>query len=68
MTNSKNQIIYCPLPEDDPVFRKPNLQKIRQTFDWSPKIGLQEGLEKTIAYFRNDTRILMQYVSDESSN
>ena len=53
MTGSKSKIVYHPLPSDDPLQRKPDISKARQLFGWEPKIKLEEGLMKTIEYFRN---------------
>jgi len=41
-----------PLPADDPMQRKPDISLAKKVLDWEPAIGLDEGLEKTIAYFR----------------
>lgn len=53
LTNSKSKIIYCPLPQDDPKQRQPDITKARTLLNWEPKIQLEEGLIKTIEYFRN---------------
>jgi UDP-glucuronate decarboxylase len=53
MTGSKSVIRYLPLPEDDPKQRKPDIALARKKLGWEPVIGLEEGLEKTIGYFRN---------------
>lgn len=42
-----------PLPADDPKQRRPDIGKARELLDWEPRVGLREGLEKTIAYFRD---------------
>ena len=52
LTNSKSKIIYKPLPEDDPIKRKPDITKAIGSIDWKPRIGLEEGLKKTIDYFK----------------
>jgi len=52
MTKSQSEIIYIPLPEDDPIIRKPDISKAKIYLDWEPKISLQKGLEKTIEYFK----------------
>lgn len=52
MTDSKSKIIFCPLPQDDPKQRKPVIDLAKKELDWEPKIQLETGLEKTIAYFR----------------
>lgn len=51
LTSSKSEIIYNSLPEDDPKQRQPNITLAKTYLDWEPKIGLEEGLKKTIDYF-----------------
>jgi UDP-glucuronate decarboxylase len=51
LTNSKSEIIYEPLPEDDPKQRRPDITLAKDKLGWEPKVPLREGLEKTIAYF-----------------
>jgi UDP-glucuronate decarboxylase len=54
LTESKSKIQYNPLPQDDPVQRNPDISMAREMLDgWEPTIGLEEGLQKTITYFRN---------------
>jgi UDP-glucuronate decarboxylase len=57
MTGSKSEIVFCPLPADDPVRRQPDINKARNILDWQPKVELRDGLKETIAYFR---RLLKQ--------
>lgn len=45
------QIKYCPLPQDDPKQRKPDISRAQQLLGWTPKINLQEGLKSTVGYF-----------------
>ncbi len=52
MTQSKSEIVYKPLPEDDPQVRQPDITKARNILGWEPKVKLEEGLVKTIEYFR----------------
>ncbi len=52
LTGSSSEIEYCRLPEDDPVRRCPDIQKAKKYLSWEPKTTLEEGLEKTIDYFR----------------
>lgn len=52
LTNSKSEIIFKPLPEDDPIQRKPDLSKAKKELNWYPKVSLTEGLMKTIEYFK----------------
>jgi len=52
LTGSSSDIVYQPLPEDDPVQRQPDISLARKELDnWSPQVQLREGLIKTIAYF-----------------
>lgn len=51
LTNSKSQIIFKPLPEDDPKQRQPDISQAKSLLNWEPSIQLEEGLKKTIAYF-----------------
>ena len=51
LTNSKSNLIFKPLPEDDPRQRQPDISLARRLFDWEPKVELEEGLKKTISYF-----------------
>lgn len=53
LTGSKSKIIYKPLPSDDPMMRKPDITLAKKELDWSPKIELEEGLLKTIEFFKN---------------
>ena len=48
LTGSKSQIIYKPLPEDDPQVRQPDIAKAKTILKWEPKVGLEDGLAKTI--------------------
>ncbi len=49
---SKEDIIFEPLPSDDPTKRKPDITLAKKELNWSPKISLDEGLDKTIEYFK----------------
>jgi len=51
-TGSKSKIIQAPLPEDDPKTRQPNITLAKNLLDWEPKVSLDEGLESTIKYFK----------------
>ena len=53
LTDSHSKIVYKPLPQDDPMQRKPIIDLAKQELDWEPKVHLEEGLLKTIAYFRS---------------
>ncbi len=51
LTNSESEIVFKPLPQDDPKKRKPNIAKIKKAIGWQPKVSLDEGLKKTIEWF-----------------
>jgi UDP-glucuronate decarboxylase len=53
LTGSKSQILQKPLPQDDPKQRKPDITLAKERLNWEPKINLEQGLIKTIDYFRN---------------
>jgi UDP-glucuronate decarboxylase len=53
LTGSKSKLIYQPLPEDDPLQRKPDISFAKKELGWEPLIPLEEGLQKTIAYFKS---------------
>ncbi len=50
-TGSASQLIFEPLPHDDPMQRKPDITLARDKLGWEPKVGLRDGLAATIAYF-----------------
>ncbi len=52
LTGSRSQIVYRPLPQDDPVRRCPDITLAKQQLGWGPTIPLEQGLAKTIDYFR----------------
>ena len=52
LTNSDSRIVYKPLPQDDPMQRKPIIDLAKQELNWEPRVQLEEGLLKTIEYFR----------------
>lgn len=51
LTKSDSEIVFMPLPQDDPEQRKPDIALAKKEFDWEPEIELLEGLNKTISYF-----------------
>ena len=51
LTNSKSKLIFKPFPQNDPMQRKPNIEKAKNLIDFDPKIKLEDGLKKTIKYF-----------------
>ena len=52
MTGSASKIVHRPLPTDDPKQRRPDITRARTLLGWEPKVQLEEGLVKTIEYFR----------------
>jgi nucleoside-diphosphate-sugar epimerase len=52
LTRSKSKIIHKPLPVDDPKIRQPDITRAKKLLKWSPKVSLEEGLQKTIEYFK----------------
>jgi UDP-glucuronate decarboxylase len=53
MTRSNSKLVRLPLPANDPRQRQPDISLAKATFDWQPKIQLDEGLERTISYFKS---------------
>ncbi len=51
LTNSKSKIVFKPLPQDDPVKRKPDISLAKEKLGWKPNVDIKEGLSKTIEYF-----------------
>ena len=56
LTGSSSKLVYLPLPQDDPTQRKPVIELAKKELSWEPKVALEEGLKKTIAYFRKAIR------------
>jgi len=52
LTGSKSQVVYRPLPEDDPKIRQPDISSARDVLKWQPKVPREEGLSRTMEYFR----------------
>jgi len=52
MTKSTSEIVYAPLPEDDPPRRRPDITKAETTLGWKPVVSVDEGLKKTIEYYK----------------
>jgi dTDP-glucose 4,6-dehydratase len=53
MTGTSSRVTFKPLPTDDPKVRQPDITRARTLLGWEPKVGLEEGLGSTIAYFKN---------------
>ncbi len=56
LTGSKSSIIFRPLPQDDPQVRQPDISKANEILGWEPRVSLDEGLTRTIQYFRERLR------------
>ena len=52
LTGSKSRIIFCPLPQNDPKVRQPDITKAKTMLGWEPKVSRQEGLRRTLQYFK----------------
>lgn len=52
LTGSKSKLVSCPLPQDDPTRRLPDIAKARSILGWKPTVALEDGLKETIAYFQ----------------
>src|SRR3989442_1149023 len=52
LTGSKSEIVFRPLPEDDPRVRQPDITKARTLLGWEPRVALEDGLRRTIDFFR----------------
>ncbi|MCK6256778.1 SDR family oxidoreductase [Fictibacillus sp. KIGAM418] len=53
LTNSSSDIVFLPLPKDDPKQRRPNIDKAKKILDWEPKVSLEEGLRRTINVYKS---------------
>jgi UDP-glucuronate decarboxylase len=58
MTGTSSKLVQKPLPQDDPRKRKPDITRARDTLGWEPQVKLRDGLEKTIAYFKEKLNII----------
>ena len=52
LTGSKSRIHFCPLPQNDPKVRQPDITKAKTILGWEPKVNRQEGLRRTLQYFK----------------
>ena len=55
-TGSRSEIVFKPLPSDDPVQRQPDISLAKQVLQWEPVVALNEGLRRTVSYFRDERR------------
>ena len=53
ITGSRSKLSFLPLPTDDPTRRKPDISRARSVLGWEPRVALQDGLKRTIAYFQS---------------
>ena len=65
MTGSKSKIVFRPLPSDDPKMRRPDITLAKSKLDWAPKVPLDEGLAKTIEYFKERLEKIRKAVGKE---
>jgi UDP-glucuronate decarboxylase len=56
LTGSPSQLVYLPLPQDDPRRRRPDISKAQELLDWAPRTALEQGLRATIAWFEAEDR------------
>jgi len=52
LTGSRSRVVHHPLPTDDPKQRRPDITRARAELGWEPRVGLEEGLRRTISYFK----------------
>jgi dTDP-glucose 4,6-dehydratase len=57
LTGSESRIVFEPLPEDDPRVRRPDIARAAELLSWKPEISLEEGLSRTIDYFRSQFKV-----------
>ena len=57
LTGSRSEIIYKPLPQDDPTVRRPDIAKARKLLGWEPKVDVRSGLTKTIEFYRKMMKV-----------
>ena len=57
LIGSKSEIVFQPLPQDDPVRRRPDITLAKTKLGWEPTIPLRDGLARTIDYFRSQSGV-----------
>ncbi|MEM7309614.1 MAG: UDP-glucuronic acid decarboxylase family protein [Planctomycetota bacterium] len=68
LTGSTSKLTFLPLPHDDPLQRRPNIELAKERLDWEPKIALREGLERTIEYFREQNLATFRRPTDHTAH
>jgi dTDP-glucose 4,6-dehydratase len=58
LTGSDSEIVFIPRPEDDPTVRQPDITLARELLGWEPSVALEDGLARTIEWFRNHPELL----------
>ena len=58
LVDSRSRLVYRDLPVDDPKQRRPDITRARTLLGWEPKVGLEEGLLKTVDYFRSKLELV----------
>jgi len=61
LTGSQSKIEFRPLPEDDPKVRRPDITKAKKTLGWEPKVRIEDGLLKTITYFKDKLGLAIKF-------
>jgi nucleoside-diphosphate-sugar epimerase len=59
LTHSRSSIVFEPLPQDDPQVRQPDISRAREILGWEPRVSLDEGITKTIQYFKEQLKELV---------
>ena len=66
LTGTSSEIVYRPLPQDDPKVRQPDISRARSLLGWEPQVALREGVGRTIEYFK--TKLVPQYLKSASAD
>jgi len=56
ITGAKSAIEYKPLPVDDPKVRQPDIARAKEVLSWEPRVGFEEGIKKTVEYFKHSLK------------
>ncbi len=63
LTNSNSKLIYLPMPKDDPSRRRPDLNLTKKILGWAPKVTLEEGIQRTIPYYKDWPNAFVRHIS-----